>query len=136
MSSTTTLQSSTRLRARYDIYGPLDKDLRRTQSDLLDRLGGLDFYNSAAVITLIADLRKQIGTIRNDLSQLDDGSWLTELEALISALEAAAPVRRPALVRALYLAFSTFPLVMDYAAQPDLAAADFTDLFTELGFAA
>ncbi len=136
MLSETGLQAPTRLRARYDIYGPIDKNLRRTQSELLARLGDFDFHDAAAAVTLMGDLRTQIATLKDDLSHLDDSSWLAELEALISALETAVPTRRLALARALYLAFSTFPLAVDYGIQPDLASEDFADLFTELGLEA
>jgi hypothetical protein len=116
------------LKGRYDLYGPIHKGLRRAQGEMLTRLGTADFADPAALGTL-GELRRLLelgaahigheethvhATIaraeanRVDLLERQHESHRethVRLEALIRAIEQAAPAERPSLGRRLYLVF-------------------------------
>lgn len=116
---------------RWDIYGPIHKGLRLAQADMLGRLGRADFA-AGGEAGLLADLRRLLAIGAKHLAH-EEAHLHTALEArrpgatagieaqhehhrarfemltaAIRAVEVAAPVDRPGLGRALYLAFTGF----------------------------
>jgi Hemerythrin HHE cation binding domain len=120
------------LNGRYDLYGPIHKGLRKAQCDLLVRLGNTDFGDTRATADLLSDMRGLLalaaahlehedGQIhaalrargaasvdRLDHQHDDHRSTFTELETLLTSIEAAKADERSALGRRLYLAFGTY----------------------------
>lgn len=116
---------------RWDIYGPIHKGLRLAHGELLRRLGRADFAAEAQP-ELLADLRGHLELAACHLAHEEEvihpaleareagatGALETDhahhrarlamLDGALRAVEHAAPADRPALGRALYLAFSTF----------------------------
>jgi len=131
MSHEFSLTSIPDLDGRYDIYGAVHKGLRKTGCDLLGRLGTADFQNVEETASLIADLRHYLmlaashvgheddnihvalaakgdSTVTLDEQHDDHRTAFGELEELITALEMARSVRKPACGRKLYLAFAAY----------------------------
>jgi hypothetical protein len=118
--------------ARYDLYGPVHKGLRRAMTDMLVRLGAADFNDDDARRRLLDDLTALLEVSRShilheeqhihaaleahDHRVVSDAAHAHDhhrdsfetLEALIADATLAEPAARPAAARALYLAFSVF----------------------------
>lgn len=117
------------LAGRWDIYGPVHKGIRLAHADYLVRLGSADF-NSADGAALLEELREHLRLCAGHLSHEEEAihpalearlpgaahrldqqhdhhrARFAVVGAAIDALAAAGPPDRPALGRALYLAFS------------------------------
>ncbi|WP_378944619.1 hemerythrin domain-containing protein [Mesorhizobium sp. ANAO-SY3R2] len=126
----TDFNSTSDLNGRYDIYGAVHKGLRKTQCELLPRLGSADFSipqvalltELRALLTLAAShvqhedhhihnalkARGAVSVERLDHQHDDHRKTFAELEAIISEIEKAPAAKRPALGRRLYLAFSAY----------------------------
>jgi hypothetical protein len=116
---------------RWDIYGPIHKGLRLAHGELLRRLGRADF-DAGVQAELLADLRAHLELASGHLAHEDSvihpalesrapgavaaleadhahhQARFATLAGAVRAIEHAAPTDRPALGRALYIAFSTF----------------------------
>ncbi|PZQ65069.1 MAG: hypothetical protein DI570_02910 [Phenylobacterium zucineum] len=116
---------------RWDIYGPIHKGLRLAHGELLRRLGRADF-DAGVEAGLLADLRTHLelaskhlaheegvihpaleartpgATGRLDADHAHHQARFAMLEGAVRAVEHAAAAARPALGRALYIAFSAF----------------------------
>ena len=115
---------------RWDIYGPVHKGLRLGHMDLMVRLGRAGFDGPEA--ELLADLAAHLAHARLHIAHEESvihpalearaagacaaleaqhqhhRDTVAALAAAIEAVQAAGPQERPALGRALYLAFSAF----------------------------
>ncbi|MEW5687124.1 MAG: hypothetical protein AB1942_19560 [Pseudomonadota bacterium] len=122
---------STAANSRWDIYGPIHKGLRLAHAELLRRLGRADF-EAGVQATLLADLRAHLelaakhlaheesvihpalearapgAATRLDSDHAHHQARFAMLESAIRAVEHAGAADRPALGRALYLAFTAF----------------------------
>lgn len=119
------------LDGRYDLYGGVHKGLRKAQCDLLGRLGSADYENVETTRPLLAELRglitlaaahvehedthihgalRQLAISTATLDDQHDDHWAAfrDLENRMTEIEAAAPGRRAAAGRRLYLAFAAY----------------------------
>lgn len=149
------------LAGRYDLYGGVHKGLRMAGCQLLCRLGSVDHENAAESAAALAQLRAYLllaaghvmhedtnihtvlrergaSTATVDDQHDDHRTAFAELEALAATLETAAPARKPAAGRKLYLAVAAY-LAEDLAhmhEEETQTAPQLWTLFTDADLAA
>lgn len=117
---------------RYDLFGAIHRGMRKTETELLARLGALDAASDAAVKAVAADFRRFAVLARFQLADEQDyvhgaldaivpgatvgyaiaheklANALVELEAMLATLETARGQSRRIAAKALYLATSRY----------------------------
>jgi hypothetical protein len=129
--SMTNKQNQAAQTVRHDLYGAIHRGLRKTEMDMLSRIGTLDANDDAAVSLMVKDFRKLIALARyylvfeNDIhAQLnvrrpgavavgvaghaDHGKAFAGLEFVLGTLATLRGEGRRRQLRALYLRFSEF----------------------------